>query len=102
MNLMCEGDVRQSTPKMADGMSPYTIDWGNSYNSRIGISDGSASSRAAANPNQLSFNDEMEEDEAISKSKLFQIIDDMLGKLNNNSQLDKQAILMLSLLKEKI
>lgn len=102
MHLMCEWDARQSFPKMADGMDTATMDFKNSYRSRIGVSDGSASTHALANPNQMSFNGEMEEDEAISKSALFGIIDDMLGKLSDNSELDKQAILILTLLKRKI
>jgi hypothetical protein len=99
---MCEWDARQSFPKMADGMDTATMDFKNSYRSRIGVSDGSASTHALANPNQMSFNGEMEEDEAISKSALFGIIDDMLDKLSDNSELDKQAILSLTLLKRKI
>ncbi len=102
MHLMCEWDARQSFPKMADGMDTATMDFKNSYRSRIGVSDGSASTHALANPNQMSFNGEMEEDEAISKSALFGIIDDMLDKLSDNSELDKQAILSLTLLKRKI
>lgn len=83
-------------------MDTATMDFKNSYRSRIGVSDGSASTHALANPNQMSFNGEMEEDEAISKSALFGIIDDMLDKLSDNSELDKQAILSLTLLKRKI
>ena len=102
MHLMCEWDARQSFPRRADGMRPETINWKDSYNSRVSVSDGTASTHALANPNQMSFNGEMEEDEAISKSALFGIIDDMLEKLSDNSELDKQAILSLTLLKRKI
>jgi hypothetical protein len=44
----------------------------------------------------------MEEDEAISKSKIIGLIDAMLDKLSPNSELDKEAILQLSLLKRKL
>lgn len=102
MHLMCEWDARQSFPRRADGMRPETINWKDSYNSRVAVSDGTASTHAAANPMQQPFLSEMEEDEAISKSALFGIIDDMLDKLSDNSELDKQAILSLTLLKRKI
>lgn len=102
MHLMCEWDARQSFPRRADGMRPETINWKDSYNSKVAVSDGTASTHAAANPMQQSFNSEMEEDEAISKSKINKLIDDMLDKLSDNSELDKQAILSLSLLKNKI
>jgi len=102
MHLMCEWDARQSFPRRADGMRPETINWNDSYNSKVGISDGTASTRAAANPMQQSFIGEMEEDEAVSKSKIIRLIDDMLDNLNPNSELDKKAILQLSLLKRKI
>lgn len=102
MHLMCEWDARQSFPRRADGMRPETINWKDSYNSRVAVSDGTASTHAAANSMQQPFLSEMEEDEAISKSALFGIIDDMLEKLSDNSELDKQAILSLTLLKRKI
>ena len=102
MHLMCEWDARQSFPKMADGMDTATMDFKNSYRSRVAVSDGTASTHAAANPQLQSTNSEQEEDEAISKSKIFGIIDDMLGKLSDNSELDKQAILSLTLLKRKL
>jgi hypothetical protein len=102
MHLMCEWDARQSFPKMADGMGAATMDFKNSYRSRVAVSDGSASTHAAANPMQQSFNSEMEEDEAISKSKIYNLIDNMMDELSPNSELDKKAILMLSLLKRKI
>jgi len=44
----------------------------------------------------------MEEDEAISKSKIIELIDGMLDKLSPNSELDKEAILSLTLLKRKL
>lgn len=103
MHLMCEWDARQSFPRRADGMRPETINWKDSYNSKVAVSDGTASTHAASNPMQQSFNSEMEEDEAmVSKEKIFELIDEMLGKLNPNSELDKSAILNLSLLKNKI
>lgn len=83
-------------------MGAATMDFKNSYRSRVAVSDGTASTHAAANPQQQSINSEQEEDEAILKSKIFGIIDDMLGKLSDNSELDKQAILSLTLLKRKI
>lgn len=102
MHLMCEWDARQSFPKMADGMGAATMDFKNSYRSQVAVSDGSASTHALANPMQQSFIGEMEEDEAISKSKIIGLIDAMLDKLSPNSELDKEAILQLSLLKRKI
>lgn len=102
MHLMCEWDARQSFPRRADGMRPETINWKDSYNSKVAVSDGTASTHAAANPMQQSINSEQEEDEVISKFKLFEIIDGMLDKLNSNSELDRSAILNLTLLKRKI
>lgn len=103
MHLMCEWDARQSFPRRADGMRPETINWKDSYNSKVAVSDGTASTHAAANPMQQSFMGEMEEDEAmISKTKVLKLIDDMLETLNPNSKLDESAILKLSLLKRKI
>lgn len=83
-------------------MGAATMDFKNSYRSRVAVSDGTASTHAAANPMQQSINSEQEEDEVISKFKLFEIIDGMLDKLNSNSELDRSAILNLTLLKRKI
>ena len=84
MHLMCEWDARQSFPKMADGMGAATMDFKNSYRSRVAVSDGTASTHAASNPMQQSFIGEQEEDEAISKSKIIGLIDAMLDKLSHN------------------
>lgn len=102
LGLLYESDPRQITPHRASGMGPETYDARNSWSGKVGISDGTASTRAAATPYQQSFIGEMEEEEAISKSKVIELIDDMLDKLNPNSQLDKQAILNLTVLKTKI
>lgn len=110
LGLLYESDPRQITPHRASGMGPETYDPRNSWSGKVGISDGTASTRAAATPYQQSFVGEMEEqpiskskeEESISKSKILNIINNELKNLNQNNRLHEQAIFSLSLILGKI
>ena len=98
LGLIYESDPRQITPRRANGMGPETYDARNSWSGKIGVSDGSASTRAAATPYQQSFVSEMEE-ELDNTSKA---INKILNNFNTNSEKDKHVQYAFALLKKEI
>lgn len=98
IGLLYESDPRQITPHRASGMGPEAYDPRNSWSGKVGISDGTASTRAAATPYQQSFVGEMEEDEDKIMSAIQQIED----QYQSNSEIDKNVRYALNLLKTKI
>jgi hypothetical protein len=98
LGLIYESDPRQITPHMASGMGPTAYDPRNSWSGKVGISDGTASNRAAATPYQQSFIGEMEEDE----NKIMSAIQKIEDQFNSNSDKDKSVIYALGLLKKEL
>jgi len=102
MSLLFESDPRQVYPRPASGMRGVTYDNKNSYNSSIGISDGSAYEKSLNNSNQSEFNSEMEEDiisTTINKKLVLDKIDNLFNALDHKSKLDHSALLSLCKLK---
>lgn len=98
LGLLYESDPRQITPHRASGMGPEAYDPRNSWSGKVGISDGTASTRAAATPYQQSFIGEMEEDE----DKIMSAIQKIEDQYKSNSEIDKNVRYALSLLKKRI
>ena len=98
LGLLYESDPRQITPHRASGMGPETYDPRNSWSGKVGISDGTASTRAAATPYQQSFVGEMEEDE----NKILSAIQKIEDQFNSNSDKDKSVRYALGLLKKEL
>jgi hypothetical protein len=98
LGLIYESDPRQITPHRASGMGPETYDPRNSWSGKVGISDGTASTRAAATPYQQSFVGEMEEDE----NKIMSAIQKIEDQFNSNSDKDKNVRYALGLLKKEL
>lgn len=98
LGLLYESDPRQITPHRASGMGPETYDPRNSWSGKVGISDGTASTRAAATPYQQSFIGEMEEDE----NKILSAIQKIEDQFNSNSDKDKSVRYAFSLLKKEL
>ena len=98
LGLLYESDPRQITPHRASGMGPEAYDPRNSWSGKVGISDGTASTRAAATPYQQSFIGEMEEDE----NKIMSAIQKIEDQFNSNSDKDKSVRYALGLLKKEL
>ena len=98
LGLLYESDPRQITPHRASGMGPEAYDPRNSWSGKVGISDGTASTRAAATPYQQSFVGEMEEDE----NKILSAIQKIEDQFNSNSDKDKSVRYALGLLKKEL
>jgi hypothetical protein len=98
LSLLYESDPRQITPHRASGMGPTAYDPRNSWSGKVGISDGTASTRAAATPYQQSFIGEMEEDE----NKIMSAIQKIEDQFNSNSDKDKSVRYALGLLKKEL
>jgi hypothetical protein len=98
LGLLYESDPRQITPHRASGMGPEAYDSRNSWSGKVGISDGTASTRAAATPYQQSFIGEMEED----KDKVMTAIQKIEYQYKSNSEIDKNVRYALGLLKREL
>lgn len=98
LGLLYESDPRQITPHRASGMGPEMHDPRNSWSGKVGISDGTASTRAAATPYQQSFVGEMEEDE----NKILSAIQKIEDQFNSNSDKDNHVRYAFALLKKEI
>lgn len=102
LSLLYESDPRQITPHRASGMGPEAYDPRNSWSGKVGISDGTASTRAAATPYQQSFVGEMEEEKSISINKIKSSIENIENKFNSNSDKDSSVRYALALLKKEL
>lgn len=102
LGLIYESNPRQITPHRASGMGPETYDPRNSWSGKVGISDGTASTRAAATPYQQSFVGEMEEGKTISLEKIESSIKKIEDKFNSNSDKDSNVRYALALLKKEL
>lgn len=105
LQMIYEWDARQIFPDTASGMKSATLDVKNSYNSKVGISDGSASTRAMANPSgQMAFNSEMEEEkiDGTHNQRIVKLSKQLSSIITGEHKLDRSALFELATLKKQI